>query len=605
MSGGTILYLLGMALVFAGQRMFDGTETAEMVLTASGLLAVASALGLRLKARAEAPTPDHRAGHTRALLYGLIGVGALVLYALSTDAFTGMMDFDDEMTSRWSVPFQALWPIAALAGIWPLVALDLALQDAPKVIQPRRLKQAADNWLAAALGVSLVFPLNYLASDHNQRWELAYFKTTEVGTSTVALVKNLSKPVAVRIFQPASSDVTPELLAYFEQLEGPNLSVEVVDHAAAPALTEELKIRDNGYVAISMGEDAKSWKVGQELDKAKRNLRKLDAEFHKRLLELARGKQIAYLTTGHGEMSWRGDAGPARKATGLKKVIEAQSYRVKELGLSEGLADKVPDDAGVVIVLGPTEPFLDAETTALKEYVAGGGALFLALEPGEHVPDDLLAALGLRLGEGSLASESSFARISNGKSDRANIITDRFSSHESTATLSKNARQLALVLAGAGWLEETKSEDFAGKVTITVRSLAENWADLDGDLELDEGEQKKIRPLAAVISGLSSAEPDEEGEIPEWKAAVIADSGAFSDLVLSNVRGNQQYIWDVMHWLTGESDTAGTIESEEDIKIQHTNEDQVYWFYGTILGVPMLVLLLGWLRVRARRRGGK
>jgi len=605
MSGGTILYLLGMALLFAGQRMFDGTDTAEMVLTASGLLAVFAALGLRLKARGEAPTDEHRAGHGRALFFGLIGASALGLYALSTDAFTGMMGFDDEMVTRWSVPFQALWPIAFLAGTWPLIALDLALQDAPRVIQPRRLRQASESWLAAALGVSLVFPLNYLASEYNQRWELAYFKTTEVGTSTAALVKNLSKPVAVRIFQPASSDVTPELLAYFEQLDGPNLTIEVVDHAAEPVLTEELKIRDNGYVAISMGEDTRSWKVGEEMDKAKRNLRKLDSEFHKRLLELARGKQIAYLTTGHGEMSWRGDAGPDRKATGLKKVIEAQSYRVKELGLSDGLADKVPDDAGVVIVLGPTEPFLDAETNALKEYVAGGGALFLALEPGAHVPEELMAALGLRMGEGSLASEAVFARISNGKSDRANIITDRFSSHESTTTLSKNARQLALVLSGAGWLEETKEADFAGKVTITVRSLADNWADLDGDLELDEGEQKKIRPVAAVITGLADAEPDEEGTIPEWKAAVIADSGAFSDLVLSNVRGNQQYIWDVMHWLTGESDTAGTIESEEDVKIQHTNEGQIYWFYGTILGVPMLVLMLGWLRVRSRRRGGE
>lgn len=611
MSGGSILYLIGLALLFAGQRMFAGTDVAELGLSAVGLVAVLAALGLRLKDRAEAPSDLHRAAHTKALLFGLLGASSILLYGLSTDAVVDALGLDDDAAKRWSVPFQALWPIAAAAGIWPMIALDLAIRDSPRVFQPKRMSQAASNWLAAALGVAMVFPLNYLASEFNQRWDLAYFKTTEVGDSTRAVIENLHKPLTVRVFQAASSDVTPELLAYFEQLEGPNLTVEVLDHAAEPRLVEELKIRDNGYVAISIGEDTKSWKIGEELDKAKRNLKKLDTEFHKRVLELARGKQIAYFTTGHGEMSWRGDAGPDRKASTLKKVIEAQSYRVKGLGLTEGLADAVPEDAGVVLIMGPTEPFLDAEITALREYLVAGGAVFVALEPGQHAPDGLLESLGLKQGEGELVSEATFARITGAKSDRANIITNRFSSHESTTTLSKNSRQLAMVLSGAGWLEETKAADFAGKVTITVRSMADNWADLDGNLELDEGESKKIRPVAAVVTGAvvggeGAPEDAEDGAEPvEWRAAVISDASAFSDFVLTNVRGNQQYIWDLLHWLTGEEVSSGTVESEEDVKIQHTNKDQVTWFYGTILGTPLLVLLLGVLRVRARRKGGE
>ncbi len=607
MSGGSILYLIGLALLFAGQRMFAGSELAEPTLSAAGLLAVLAALALRLKARAAAPSEAHRRAHTQALLFGLLGASSILLYGLSTDAVVDAMGLDDEAARRWSVPFQALWPIAAAAGVWPMIALDLAIRDSPRVLQPKRMSQAAANWLAAALGVAMVFPLNYLASELNHRWDLAYFKTTEVGGATRAVIENLSAPLTVRIFQPPSSEVTPELLAYFEQLEGPNLSVQVLDHAAEPELVEELKIRGNGYVAITLNEDTKSWKVGEELDKAKRNLKKLDTEFQKRVVELARGKQIAYFTTGHGEMSWRGDAGPERKASTLKKVIEAQSYRVKELGLTEGLADAVPDDAGVVLIVGPTEPFLDAEISALRDYLVGGGSLLVALEPNEHAPDGLLESLGLRLGEGELASEATFVRITGGKSDRANIVTNRFSSHESTATLSKNSRQLAMVLSGAGWLEETKAAELPGKVTITVRSMADGWADLDGNLELDEGESKKIRPVAAVVAGavVGGDEAADDGEPVEWRAGVIADATAFSDLVLTNVQGNQQYIWDLLHWLTGEEVSSGTVESEEDVKIQHTNKDQVTWFYGTILGIPLVVLLLGVLRVRARRKGGE
>jgi hypothetical protein len=617
MSGSMILYLIGMALIFGGQRLFAGGDAAEWGLSIAGLLAVLAAAGLRVQARGAAPTDLHREAHGKTLRYLLLGVASLALYALSTEGVAEALGFVDEGASRWRVPFQALWPIAWLVGTLPAIALDLALQDSPRVVQPRRMRQAADNWLAAALGVSLVFPLNYLAAEYNQRWDLAYFKTTEVGSSTRAVIENLDKPVLVRAFQASSSDVTPELRAYFEQLEGPNLTFEVLDHASEPKLVEELKIRDNGYVAVTIGEDSKSWKVGEDLDKAKRNLRKLDSEFHQRVMELARGKQIAYFTTGHGELSWRGDEGPERKASTLKKVIEAQSYRVKELGLTEGLADAVPDDAGVVIVLGPTEPFLDAEVDALERYVAQGGALFVAVEPDGEPLNDLLGSAGLGRGEGSLASEAMFVRITNGKSDRANVVSNRFSSHESTTTLSKNSRQLAMAFARAGWLEETGDSSLGGKVTITVRSMADNWADLDGDLDLDEDEKKKIRPISAVASGpiegadaaAGGGEGDEEGagdEPEEWRVAVIADSTAFSDLVLPNVRGNQQYIWDLLHWLTGEEDTAGTIESEEDIKIQHTKEDQVAWFYGTILGFPLLVLAGGWARVRSRRskKGG-
>jgi hypothetical protein len=170
-----------------------------------------------------------------------------------------------------------------------------------------------------------------------------------------------------------------------------------------------------------------------------------------------------------------------------------------------------------------------------------------------------------------------------------------------------------MVLSRGGWLEESK--DFDGKVTITVRSLPDNWADLDGDISFDKAnEKKKIRPVAAVVTGAEAqddqadaqadAQADDDTEPTVFRASVIADATAFSDLVLNNVRGNQQFVWDALHWLVGEESSAGTVESEEDVKIQHTQEDQVYWFYGTSLGVPLLVLLLGWTRVRSRRNRG-
>jgi hypothetical protein len=180
--------------------------------------------------------------------------------------------------------------------------------------------------------------------------------------------------------------------------------------------------------------------------------------------------------------------------------------------------------------------------------------------------------------------------------DRTNVFTTRFSSHASTTTLSTYARRGAkLILPTTGHLEEI--EGFSGKVTITARSLPDNWADLDGDLLLGDNESKEVRPVAAASTGGSEADGG------EWRGIVIADATALSDRWIPNP-GNQLYVYDAVSWLLGEEGSGGTIESEEDVKIQHTRDDQVAWFYGTIAGVPFLVFIAGALRIRRRKTGG-
>jgi len=606
MSPSFILTLVGFAGLFAGQRLFGGDETTEWTLTGLGALFLAVGLFMRFKAMSTAQAADIRDANKKALIFNGVAVLSMVIYGLTTDMVVD--GFDDEFASRWTVTFTAVWPVILLCGLFPLLLIDLAISASPLAVQPLQVKQAIDNGLIGALGLCLVFPLNYLATEHNERWDLAYFKTTEVGGSSTALVTNLTEPVTVRIFLPTSSDVRSELVPYFEELEAANPSmfmVEVLDHAAEPVLAKELKIRDNGYVALTLNDgtdDAvtKSWKIGDELDKAKRNLKKLDEEFQKRLLDLAKGERKAYFTVGHGEFNWKAGDLPDDKLVNLKQLLQTLNFDVKELGLKEGLGDQVPDDATVVFVVGPEEPFLEAENQALKDYIDRGGAVLIAVEPDRDPMTDVLGHVGVKVGEGSLASESQFLRRTGDKSDRLNIVTNRYSSHESTTTLSKYSRQLHLVTPGAAYLEEIPGG--RGKVTVTVRSDGTSWADLDGELEFDaDAEKKDVRAIAMAASGPGGT--DEDGNPKEYRVLVTGDATMFSDLILAN-KANLQFVYDGANWVMGEEELSGTIENEEDIKIEHTKDDQVVWFYGTVMGLPLLVLLVGALRVRRRRSGG-
>ncbi len=101
---------------------------------------------------------------------------------------------------------------------------------------------------------------------------------------------------------------------------------------------------------------------------------------------------------------------------------------------------------------------------------------------------------------------------------------------------------------------------------------------------------------------MAAIEPEDSEH--SFRVLALADATILTDLAIGNL-GNQQFIFDGVNWLVGAEALSGATESEEDVKIEHTKEDQALWFYATVLGVPVLVLVLGALHVRRRRRGGR
>lgn len=636
MSASSIAYLVGMAALFVGQRLLVGFDGMQWAASLGGLVAVLFAAVLRYRGLRGATDEGERFGHRVALSCLLVGLASIVVYAATTETVVRGLTLDAQAEERWLGVWQSLWPIVWLLGTVPMLVVDYAIISSPVMMPVRRIRDMAGHGVIAALGIAIVFPLNYIATKKNERWDLAYFKTAQPGTATMAIVQSLEQPVHVRIFMPPSSEVAQELRSYFAQLEGPNVTVELIDQAAEPRLAKALSVRDNGVVTITQGEvdlddvvpptpeaeDAKAedeaevetgkpkpitrtLKVATDLEKAKRTLKKLDGEVQTILRELGHGERVAYFTTGHGELGWDGGSQAAmdRQTTALKSRLKQLGFKVKQLGIAEGLAQKVPDDADLVAVLGPLKQFQQAEIDAIRTHVDTGGSVLLALEPavgreqqvGADPMDGLLASLGVQMGEGVLASEQGIVPLSHNKLDRLNLVTNAFTQHPSITTLADRAEKNVLFTPAAGHLEEV--DEHTSKVTFTVRTLAVVWADLDldGEYEADAGESKSARNLVAAIEGGSEAAP--------WRAVVASDASIFSDLGIGNL-GNQRFTDDVVNWLIGAEALSGTTETEEDVKIEHTKEGQTTWFYMTVLGVPLGVLVLGGLRMRLRRKGG-
>lgn len=609
-----ILFLLGSFFLLLGERMLGGESPLRYGLSGGGLLTMLAALSAAV-AKMNAAAPAQRAAHRQALIYGLVGLSSVGVYALSLDMVVDQLGFgDDEAETRYRVVIGGLWPVIWAAGAMGMLSVERALAESPTLVMPARVREAGLGGLSAALAIAMLFPLNFLGAELNERWDFGYFRTARPGTSTKAVVDGLEEPVDVYLFFPTASDVTDELKTYFQELENTRFRVHYVDHALEPELAKDLQVRDNGTIVFSRGEgeDRQLQKVniGKDFDSAKRKLRKLDEEVRDGLFRAVREKRTVYFTVGHGEMFWDSDTDAERKIANLKKILTGLNFKVKELGLAEGLASAVPEDATAVVIAAPTTALDEAELAALNAYRAKGGSMLVLMEPGAADLSPLLQPLGIAFdGSVTLASDTNFLPRTRGPADRGNIITNKYLTHPSVTTLSRNSREAIEVFLGAGALTEEGAVAAGAKRTVTTRSMAEVWADKDGDYTFDaDAEKRQAWTLAMAASGPApDAPPAAEGAAaPEYRVVVVADGTWASDLAMlpEKLPANYQAVIDIFAWLAEDDAMAGTVNSEEDVKIEHSKEGQGWIFYGTAFITPLMLLGLGLGRITLRRKKG-
>ncbi len=615
--GRTLAYVVGCVLLFFGERMFAASTGPRLGLDAVGAVAVLISLALRW--RDVAGLGANLSGVQRPLaLFHTLSVAGLGLYALQVGEvrdLLGMAAAGGAERDVFGVALAVLWPIVWLAGAAPMALLEQAAAPMRRAesVEGRRVSEAARAGLSIALAAAFLFVGNYLATQHDSKVDLAYYRTARPGSATVALVKKLEEPVHVYLFFPKANDVLEQVQGYFDELakHTGNLKVEVTDRLLRPGLAKQYQVRQDGTVVLARDKKKERWRIGVKLTTARRDLAKLDGEFNKRLSKVASPERFAYLVTGHGELN-----NPDRSEDSLAKardkaarrVLEWQGYKVKTLGLAQGLGTAVPEDAGLVLVLGAQSALMQAEGETLAKYVRGGGRLLLAIEPSpEAVPEDLLEVLGLRYGDGILTHDKVHLRRRFDASDRQLLPSNSFSSHGSVRSLSRDSRHLAVVVDRAGHLERLVGPLGAKgiKVEFTVRTITGTWADTNGDREYQPGEKKKTRHIAAAVTipkPKGAADKGEDAkEAVDGRAVVFADGDVVSDSLMG-AKGNVVLFADGLRWLQGEDDLAGTIESEADVAVEHTKEEDALWFHGTVFAMPLFIGTLGWFRIRRRRR---
>lgn len=601
------LYVGGLALLLLGQRVLVSTDTWRTIVSIIGAFAVLASAVLRFvrSARAE----GERRSIERGLgLLGLVGFVAVLVMLATTESFSrtlGIADLDTATRARIEGIATVGWILLLIIATLPLGFAETALfpMRHAKRIEARRVLSASLAGLTLAFAASYGALLTYVAGKLDVKIDFSYFRTARPGESTIKIAAALTEPVKVLTFFPQLSETGLEVNGYLEDLakHAPQLQIENHDRVLSPGVARDNRVSQDGVIVLRRDKIRETIFIGTDMSQARSRLRSLDGDFQKALLKLVRERRIAYLTTGHGELNEADQAPDLRLANGVRRVLEAQGFVVKDLGLAQGLATDVPEDATMVLVLGPAQPFLPAEIESLDRYAKRGGHLLLALDPEAGVDHtDLAKIAGLSWRTTLLANDKVHVRRRFNESDRTVLATHQYSAHASVTTLGRAGRRAPIVLPGASALEKLDDADSALHVDFAVRSLPDTFDDRNGNYRFDGGDEKRATyNLAAAVTRKI------ENSDKEMRIFALGDVDALSDWALGN-EANGVFLIDILRWLAGEESFAGSIANTEDVRIEHTKQEDVVWFYSTILGVPSLVLGLGLVYVRrSRKRSSK
>jgi len=628
-------YLLGLVLVFVGERLIGGQTTTRWVVSGIGALAVVVTYkmwGIAWRRSAG----ERRRIEGLATLLSLGGVLALVIYVLGSDLVMGpapvtrVPDGGVGLRQLLSVA----WPVLMTLCVLPLIFVQVsaASMSRGRGVEASRVRASALSGLMTASLLCTLFLINAIATRKDINKDLSYFKTTTPSDTTREMITGLDTDTQAIMFFPEYNDVLQEVRPYFDELDGlsPRLTVSRIDRDLEPDLAREHRASRDGAVMLVRGKSRQKINVGTSLDRAKRNLRKLDSEVQKALLKLNRQKQTVYMVTGHGERGPSRMEGDNRSKLGeLKKILRLNNLTVKNLGPVEGLTSRVPEDAAMLLWTDPTRPLFPGEADSIKAYLNQGGHMLVTLDPeSPGAPAELLEFLGLVFSTDSLGHDHKYIPLSRSPADRYNLVTNAFSHHGATSVVSRYSRHLPVLFPRAGSLN--KAGKTTNKITFIVRSLSMTWADKNADFTHSADEKPGVFNLAAAVSKkitvpkkpeeVMKEEKDKKKEKkkkddqPEMRVVVLADTDVFADDYLGLIRvgpagdpPNLILLADILKWLLEEKQIGGVSTSEEDVKIAHTRTEDVFWFYATVFAVPLIILGVGagtrWGRGRKRRAG--
>ncbi len=401
---------------------------------------------------------------------------------------------------------------AVLIGIWFLLLGTWADPNQPKFWQ-RRSTQVSTGALVSTIAMLIILALlNLLAVRNLYRIDL-----TETGRFTLSpesqeVLKNLKQPVTLYIFDKQQAPEDRELLQNLRR-QSPNFAFEFVDPDANPALAKKFDIK-NTTASRDVHLELPSQQRKQFVQSIAPQQRLSESRLISSLIQIQSDrKPHVYFTQGHGERSL--EAGDKNYSL-VVKALQDKNFEALPLNLAQ--TAKIPPDAAIVVLAGPSKPFFDAELQAIQEYLNQAGNLMVLLDPDSQANlDALLKTWGIVLdnrvaidasGTGQLFKLGPAAPIVQDYNGNVHPITREFANNISFYPLARpiEIQSVEGVLATPIALTNAKSW---GESNLQEKPVKLNEGDRPGPLPLAVALSRsvQVQPIQPILSPSPTPSP--------------------------------------------------------------------------------------------------
>lgn len=485
---------------------------------------------------------------------------------------------------------------------------------------------AAMVFLAAAASALGVYVTGF--TDLRRRFDLTESRTYTLRPQTLRLLEGLDRDVEiVTVFDRVTwwwdfdrvwikaMDHVEDLLQEYRLRSGGKVTVErldpKVDIDRIRDLYQELDLQKYNLVIVRSGSNRRI--LGLDTDLAEFDLGspqpvvrptrllayRTEEALSSAIWEVTHARStVAYALTGHEEVST--DSAADLGASLVAAALGQDNVEVRPLSLVA--AGEVPEDADVVLLLGPRRPFLDEERTALDAYLRRGGRLLVTIDPlGDRSLDaTIFRKLGVDI-ERNIVCHTQYGVL---RAERATEMwigrgaPGRYGDHPIVDALEAEGEVVRIVRSGALSPLEGTEERF----TSLLYSHPDAFGDLPvddttaGDYRLDPRVEKAhTRTLAAAL------EPS--GDYEGARCVFFASQASFTNFVLARSPGNEKLLRRSVAWLVGRKRSIvlppRTVTTRR-MDLRPGDEDAIFRYCAVYL--PAGALVLGLLVFLARRR---
>ncbi|MFW6063396.1 MAG: GldG family protein [Chloroflexota bacterium] len=484
------------------------------------------------------------------------------------------------------------------AGAVLLLLFAVARPDnVREFIAGRQARYGASTVLSVLFFASIAVLLYWLAYQ-NDSWRLDITETGEFSPpqETVQLLQDLEQPIHVIGFYTVDlAQQRDRAQTILESLaaNSDRLSFEFQDPETNPLLAEQYELNFNGTLVFVRNQDQPD-----EIFAKANSLS--DRDIHSALLAVVNpSDKKLYVLTGHGEPAID-NVNPEGMAT-MTGVLEDQGFAVEPLNLFTSGA--VPEDATVVAVIGPQTPLDESEVEALRQYVEGGGSLFVARDvidsDGRAVAEDdglnsyLVESWGIDLRQDVIVDQD-LARA--GQSFGLEFLAaDYGSSPIITADLREFGTRFSLARS---IVTDNEAVDDAVTISELVRTSPNAWGETDIATLSQEGiaEPDADDAQGSLVIGVSA-----QNESSDARLVVFGDADFVNNANLV-WGGNSLLFSNSLNWLAND-EVAIELSPRETIQRQVNIPEQqlrLLRFASTWFG-PLLMGMIGFIVWSARR----